>query len=127
MSRSSRNTHRHPWNKVLPSILAPCGPVKLTHKISHQKWYSLPPLWLGGWGLNIVSMRMKVWFLAMLSGLRIWHFPNMWCRSQMQLRSSVAVAVVHAYDYSTNLAPCLGTFICPGCSHRKKKKSDTLD
>ena len=32
--------------------------------------------------------------LAMLSGLRIWHRSELWCRLQMQLRSGVHVAVV---------------------------------
>ena len=32
--------------------------------------------------------------LASLSGLRIWHCHELWSRSQMQLRSGIAVAVV---------------------------------
>ena len=36
-------------------------------------------------------MRMQVQSLALLSGLRIWHCHELWCRSQMQLRSHVAV------------------------------------
>ena len=32
-------------------------------------------------------------FLALLSGLRMWHFPELWCRLQTQLGSRVAVAV----------------------------------
>ena len=39
-------------------------------------------------------MRMQVQSLASLSELRIWHCHELWCRSQMQLGSSVAVAVV---------------------------------
>ena len=31
--------------------------------------------------------------LALLSGLGIWHCCELWCRSQMELRSHVAVAV----------------------------------
>ena len=30
-------------------------------------------------------MRMQVWSLASLSGLRIWHCHELWCRSQLQL------------------------------------------
>ena len=32
--------------------------------------------------------------LALLSGLRIWRYCELWCRSQTPLRSDVAVAVV---------------------------------
>ena len=38
-------------------------------------------------------MRMQVWSLASLSGSRIWHCSELWCRSQMQLGSGVAMAV----------------------------------
>ena len=39
----------------------------------------------------------------------------------MQLRSSVAVAVVEASNYSSDLYPSLGTSICCGCSPKKTK------
>ena len=39
---------------------------------------------------------MLVRSLASLSGLRIWHFSELWGRSQTRLRSGVAVAVVQA-------------------------------
>ena len=42
---------------------------------------------------QLVSMRMQVRSLASLSGLGIRHFHELWCRSQMQLGSGVAVAV----------------------------------
>ena len=42
----------------------------------------------------LVSMRVQVRSLASLSGLRIWHCHEVRCRSQAQLRSGVAVAVV---------------------------------
>ena len=51
--------------------------------------------------------------LALLSGLR--------CRSQTWLGSCVAVAVVQASGYSSNLTPSLGTSICCGCSPKKTK------
>ena len=41
-----------------------------------------------------LSMRMQVQSLALLSGLRIWLCHKLQHRSQMQLRSCVAVAVV---------------------------------
>ena len=43
---------------------------------------------------QLVSMRMWVWSLVLLSGLRIWHCRELWCRSQTRLGSCVAVAVV---------------------------------
>ena len=39
------------------------------------------------------SVKMWVQLLASLSGLRIWRCHKMRCRSQMQLESSVAMAV----------------------------------
>ena len=41
----------------------------------------------------LVSMRIQVLSLASLSGLRILCGCALWCRSQMQLESGVAVAV----------------------------------
>ena len=43
---------------------------------------------------NIVSMRMQVQSLVLISGLRIWCCCKLWHRSQRWFRSSVAVAVV---------------------------------
>ena len=38
--------------------------------------------------------------------------PLLQCRSQMQLSSGIAVAVVQVNSYSSDLAPSLGTSIC---------------
>ena len=38
-------------------------------------------------------MRMQAQSVALLSGLRLQHCHELWCRSQTQLRSYVAVAV----------------------------------
>ena len=40
------------------------------------------------------STRMQVRSLVSLSGLRIWHCPELWSRSEMQLGPCVAVAVM---------------------------------
>ena len=40
------------------------------------------------------TMRLQVQSPAFISGLRIWHRRELWCRSQMRLRSGVAVAVM---------------------------------
>ena len=47
-------------------------------------------------------MRIQVQSLASLSGLRIQYCHKLWYRSQMQLRSGVAVAVVWAGSCSSN-------------------------
>ena len=60
----------------------------------------------------MVSVRMWVQSLALLSGLRIWRCGKLLCRSQMQLGSGIAEAVT----------PSLGTSICRGCDLKKKKK-----
>ena len=44
-------------------------------------------IWLG-------TMRLQVWSLASINGLRIQRFHELWCRSQMRLGSSVAMAAV---------------------------------
>ena len=41
-------------------------------------------------------MRLRVRSLASLSGLKIWHYRELWCRWQTKLRSGVAVAVAQA-------------------------------
>ena len=44
--------------------------------------------------IRLGTMRLQIPSLASLSGLRIQHCPELWCRSQMWLRSCIAVAVV---------------------------------
>ena len=39
------------------------------------------PLWPRRLRTQLVSMRMRVWSLALLSGLRIWLCRELWCRS----------------------------------------------
>ena len=60
--------------------------------------------------------------LALLSGLRIRHCREVWCRSQTRLGSHNAVAVVQASSYRSDLTPSLGISICRGCSPKKTKK-----
>ena len=45
-------------------------------------------------GIRQGTMRLRVRSLALPSGLRIRSCHELWCRSQTQLRSCVAVAVV---------------------------------
>ena len=67
-------------------------------------------------------MRMQVRSLALPSGLRIQHHCELWCGSQMQLGSHVAVAVVLACSCRSDLTPSLGTSICCRCGPKKTKK-----
>ena len=50
------------------------------------------------------------------------HCPELWSRSKMPLGSRVVVAVVYASSYSSNSTASLRTYICHGCSQKKKKK-----
>ena len=64
----------------------------------------------------------RVRSLASLNGLKIRHCHELWCRVQAQL-GSVAMAVVVASGYSSDLIPSLGTSICRrGVALRSKKK-----
>ena len=49
--------------------------------------------WLG-------TMKSQAQSLALLSGLRIWPWGELWCGLQTRLRSSIAVALVKASGYS---------------------------
>ena len=76
--------------------------------------------------IRLESTRTQVRPLASLSGLRIRHCQELWCRSQMRLGSGVAVAVVQAGGgNSSNWTPSLGTSTCcgrgPQETNRKKK------
>ena len=61
--------------------------------------------------------------LASLSGLRIWHCREPWCRSQTWIWSRIAVVVAEASGYSSEWIPSLGTSTCHGCSPRKTKQT----
>ena len=43
--------------------------------------------------IQLETIRLLVQSLALLSGLRIWDCHELWCRSQVRLRSGIAVAV----------------------------------
>ena len=70
--------------------------------------------------IRLVSVRMGIRSLALLSGLRIRHCRELWCRVQTGLRSAVAVAVAQASSYCPDLTPSLGTSIC----HRGRGKKE---
>ena len=68
-------------------------------------------------------MRMWIWSLALLRGLRIHRCHELWCRSQTWLRSGIDVAVAYAGSCSSDSTPSLGTSMSWGCSLKKKKKN----
>ena len=69
---------------------------------------------------------MRTWIrsLALFSGLNIQRCCELWCRSQMGLRSCFAVAVVQVSGYSSNSTPSLGiASICLRCSPKKDRET----
>ena len=67
----------------------------------HSKKYPIGFPFMAQWKqIWWASVRKQVWPLASLSRLRIWHGHELWCRSQMQLGSGIAVAVAWASGYS---------------------------
>ena len=74
---------------------------------------------------RLVSMRMRVWPLPSLSGSGIQRGHELWCRSQTQLGSCIAVAVVWAGTYSSDFIPSLRTSICCEYSPKSKKTKQT--
>ena len=73
----------------------------------------------------LVSMRMEVQSLALPSGLRIQHCCELWCRSQMRLRSGIAVAVALASGNSSNSNPNLRTRYAEGTAPKRKTNKQT--
>ena len=70
---------------------------------------------------DTVSVKTQVQSLASLGGLRIQHCHELQHKLQMQLSSGVAVAVMWAGSYSSDLTSSLGTSICCMCGHKKNK------
>ena len=65
---------------------------------------------------------MQAWSLASLSGFRIQHCHQLWCRLQTWLGSQVAVVVVEASSYTSRLTLSMGNSICNRWSPKKTKK-----
>ena len=72
---------------------------------------------------NLTSVH-EVCSLALFSGLRIQRCRELWCRSQMELRSGAAVAVVSAGSHSSDSTPSLETSICLGCGPKKRERQN---
>ena len=63
-------------------------------------------------------------FARLVSGLRIRNYHKLWCRSQMPLGFHIAVAVMQARSFSSNMTPSPRTSICFRCSPKKQKKKE---
>ena len=59
----------------------------------HMKSRGVPVVAQWKW-IRLGTMRLWVQSLASVSGLRIWHCLEMWCRSQTRLGSGIPVALV---------------------------------
>ena len=86
-----------------------------------RKKFRIPVMAQRKW-IQLGTMRLWFWSLALLNGLRIWHCSELWCRLQTWLRSDVAVAVVVAGSCSSDSTPSLGSSMCCGCGPKKKWK-----
>ena len=71
-------------------------------------------------------MRMKAGSLASLSGLRVQHCRELWCRSQMWLGSgfAVAMAVMAVAAQMQSLAQELP--YAESAAHKKKRKREKI-
>ena len=76
--------------------------------------------WLSSKLTVLVSTRKWVQSLASITGLRMQHCRELWCRSQTSLRYCVVVAVVQASSYTQT--PSLGISKCCGAALNSKKK-----
>ena len=74
--------------------------------------------------IQLGTMKLRVRSLALLSGSRIRCCRELWCRSQTQLGSVVAVTMVQASSYSSDSTPCLGTSIYLRCGPKKWKNKN---
>ena len=75
-------------------------------------------------GVPVVA-EMQVQSLASLSGLRIQHCHNLWCRSEVQLGSAVAVSVAQAGSCSSNSTPTWNLPYAVGMALKRKNKQKT--
>ena len=72
--------------------------------------------------IQLGTMRLQVLSLASLSGLRIWRCRELWCRSQMRLRSGVAMALARPVA-TAPIQPLAWETPCHGCDPKKRQKT----
>ena len=59
---------------------------------------------------------------GLIPSLKQWAKDQLWCRLQTRLGFGIAMTVVYANSYSSDLTPSLGTSICHRCGPRKTKR-----
>ena len=79
------------------------GCIVCKYEVSEGEWKRTIPfkniskrhfsLWLSQLRTRLVSTRMQVWSLVLISGLRIRHCRELWCGSGTRLGSGIAVAI----------------------------------
>ena len=84
------------------------------------------PLRLSGLRTRLVSMRMRVQSLALLSGLKIQHCHKLWYRLQIRLGSSVAVAVAQPAAAAPIPLQAQELLYAAGVALKKKKKEERI-
>ena len=94
-------------------------------------WFKNLVLVLAQWKqTQLVSAKTRVQSLVFLHELRIRRCYELWCRSQTQLGSHIAVAVAVTCSCSSDSTLSLGTFIClrwvPKKTKKKKKKKNQI-
>ena len=67
-------------------------------------------------GVPVVAQWLRI------SGSRIWHCRELWCRSKTWHRSRVALALAEASGHSSNSTPSLGISICCQCGPNRQKR-----
>ena len=60
------------------------------------------------------------WIPGLTQGVKDPAFRELWCRSQIQLGSHMAVALAQAGSCSSDSTPSTGTSICPGCDSKNQ-------
>ena len=78
-------------------------------------------LWLSGLKIQLVSMRMQVQSLALLSGLKDPALLQAAVLVMTQIRSGIAVAVAQANSCSSDSTPSLN-FHMPSAQPKKRQK-----
>ena len=104
--------------KMLPPVLFYVSLLPSQQKKQRTKI----PLCLSRLRTELVSVRMSVQSLALLSGLRIQCCHKLRHSLQMQLRSGVAVAMVQASSCSFDATPSPGNSIC--CRYSSKNNNN---
>ena len=98
----------------------------LTNNGGVQNWLTGVPIVSQQKQIWLVSMRMQVGSLALLSGLGIQRCHELWHRSQMRLGSCIAVLVVWAGGYSSNSPLAWELLYAAGVALKSKKTNKAV-